>query len=1400
MKSNTKFLCLVLGCVLSCGKTLEVIAQDTNIDWGTASDDQVILQAIELTTPTPSNDVPAFATFYSAQHSPISAQPWPPLPGDMLDFDAWDLGSNVWVLDDLGYNYDAPPMQASQSMMALDDSGIYPPGGGTNSVPPAGLPVPFDPGTNLWIAQEVVTNGIFAGILSNTIPGVEYQLLSVNSLNSSQWAYQGGPIMAYTNWMPWSVPFDPTTNFFLNALSFQDSSGTGIPDWWWLKYFGQDTNTDPYADPVGDGYTLYQDYVNGWVPTNWMQPPAPTGLTVDGFNSASGTATLCWLPSPGPVTGYAIQTPNGTIPLGNVTSYIDNESSIGATYSVEADYGGQTSAWSAQVSTGGDPAPNAAVVSGPEGNLYLVTSGLPPDLAAIQISRYSWNSGGPLDNEFPQCNDYVNQGNFPLDPLANGSFQIPAADITNGICEISSSEVTPFFLYQFEITTIRSNGVTSVQTQSGSQYGAPLAEVPFTDGRVDFKDNLRFLLRAGSDDKPYTEDTGPFGFSDATYSYSSFGWAPDHICVDFYSDGNNEFGYQYISSIPNPLEPLEDNIFYKNFVLDVNNLTTNPPIPDVGGPPLVIPNTGITYPNPSQIVFNHGSISSPGVNYYFNLNGFLADPVVPPSAISAANSVYIIPSSFEALFNFDNDFPHSGDTNVYGLSFVACEGAWYTNNAFYTQTYYPGDPNINGWTYLDAKDPGFQITNYYFCRPDIDPMPEDMDFAATNTTPLIIVPVGAPSTQLAGYAQLAVTNGYREVYGYIGQYFTNAYQIAANGQTTNSAGIISPYGQFFATQPGPAALVTMPDPDTGQQGTCTVYCVSLQVDKNHDGVMDTLFNGSDATSQANPMEFWVNDGCDVPGVNGGYDQDLQIPPNPTNYLNDRITCQRDLENFGRLWICGMPSLPTNGAFQVTLSWAHTTDNPAINLYASVETNGGTAYLTDTNIAELQCAINVGGSFPDLTYSSPGFAIATNIAPGYQNEYTFPADYFANGGNQYFLFEGAGTGGSGELMLTIYQNGNVIAQTGIWLDLHNVQDFFEHPRASDVSLAGPPTTNTGAFTIDSYETTKTPLEDSNIIIYVHGVNTTQFYYEDDSASVFKRFYWQGYNGRYVAFRWPSPLWGALSGLIAVNTNQVTVLNYNKTEYVGWQSGLALKYYIDGLRTRFPGYQVNVLATSGGGVVANEAIRSGAHVDNFAMLVVSLPAEAFDGSNPNLIYDYLADGGANTPDTDSLGGYNNCFTNAARIVNFYNDDDYACFTGPAGAWEFAQKYTRPDQSYTIPNFTYDFDGTNCFFKEIDDNGLTISSRTLTQDFEKKSYVARSRTKAIGAAGLKYSPYALAGGAITANVSLQDASLGFVGGAQFGNSREDHSGEVKKPIQCTTPLYKEFLNEGFLISSPP
>ena len=129
-------------------------------------------------------------------------------------------------------------------------------------------------------------------------------------------------------------------------------------------------------------------------------------------------------------------------------------------------------------------------------------------------------------------------------------------------------------------------------------------------------------------------------------------------------------------------------------------------------------------------------------------------------------------------------------------------------------------------------------TGYCFARPNIDPLPEQSGFSPTNAPPLMLVGVGSSLT-VAGYNNLAVTNGYGGVYGYLGQYFAGAYQINTNGVvTTNSAGIVSPLGVFSPTVPGPAALVTMPDIDTGEQGTCTVYAVSLQLDKNPSADMD----------------------------------------------------------------------------------------------------------------------------------------------------------------------------------------------------------------------------------------------------------------------------------------------------------------------------------------------------------------------------------------------------------------------------------------------------------------------------------------------------------------------------------------------------------------------------------
>jgi len=324
------------------------------------------------------------------------------------------------------------------------------------------------------------------------------------------------------------------------------------------------------------------------------------------------------------------------------------------------------------------------------------------------------------------------------------------------------------------------------------------------------------------------------------------------------------------------------------------------------------------------------------------------------------------------------------------------------------------------------------------------------------------------------------------------------------------------------------------------------------------------------------------------------------------------------------------------------------------------------------------------------------------------------------------------------------------------------------------------------------------ENQQLIMFVHGLNVPNWEYMDESETMFRRLYWQGFGGRFATFDWPSPIFA----LLPTGSNDISYFGFNTGEYVSWHSGAALNSYIGNLRSRLPGYSINVAAHSLGNIAANEAIREGAQVDNYALMQAAVSAEAFDGNNTNLIYDYLAATASSSPDANALGGYNDCFTNAARRVNFYNDDDFALYEGvilgvTTHTWEGNQLDYRPDQ-FTYPTglfYDYSFDGTNCFFNEYNDT-INVEDRLITEGFEKKSFVARSRTKAVGAAGLAHDPFALTGGVISTNVSLQNTSLGFVGSAAFGNTRPDHSGEFTKTIQNSVPFYFNLLKLGFQI----
>ncbi|MGH7975864.1 MAG: hypothetical protein ACREDS_11405 [Limisphaerales bacterium] len=75
---------------------------DTNVDWSQASDSEVELRTIEMAPPIPYaqlSESDMVGTFWSAQHSPLSLEPWPPLPMDLRQSSVWSLGT-----DNQGYN------------------------------------------------------------------------------------------------------------------------------------------------------------------------------------------------------------------------------------------------------------------------------------------------------------------------------------------------------------------------------------------------------------------------------------------------------------------------------------------------------------------------------------------------------------------------------------------------------------------------------------------------------------------------------------------------------------------------------------------------------------------------------------------------------------------------------------------------------------------------------------------------------------------------------------------------------------------------------------------------------------------------------------------------------------------------------------------------------------------------------------------------------------------------------------------------------------------------------------------------------------------------------------------------------------------------------------------------
>jgi hypothetical protein len=1264
----------------------------------------------------------------------------------------------------------------------------------TNSITGPGYLRPIGTITNgcvsssgVWltnVAVSMTNNGTVnvAFTVAGGSDGINYDVFATGALEypitNALWAWMGqvNHCTRYlmTNLPPYSAyiilgtPLDSDsdglTDAFEKLVSHTDPNnldtyGIGISDGFQWGYFAQG-NLDPYAlCPSGDGWSIVDAFENGWDPYDFHTPAAPVRVTAN-MNILNSTVTLSWQPCSGTVTGYTVMrfepatSTEVDFNVGSSAQLVDTTFppyprtpvQIGIYdapyYRVTAHYPQSDSNPSQPVSPYSlSDLPQGNVVLGAAGTTMLQINTMPSDATGVRVTRLV------VDSSNPNFYSSATNRDFPLSSLTNGTLLL-----TGDLAEYGLEGD------EWILQTLWTNRPPSSRSDGGN------LALAFIDGRTQLVQNATFLLRASTVSAPVFYNLGTSLVLQPT-NYTYAGYYSPNWDLDPSDLGD--------ASWPDGYRPFAENYRYFNCVFATSNV-------DATG----FLNTGYQSP---------WSLQPPLKNAFPTP---IATELVP-GLLSVSQCRWMMPwdpSSF-GVTNISNHFFLSNNTrNWFGLPLASVLLAHW--NAINGVRY---DVLTNGASILVATNdsyifypefaqPSFQNTGYYFGQSvnlatgnsvAFDPMPGDPDFLPTNSSSVELAGVGQPF-QAALFAANKVTNGDQNKPVYIQQYFDAAYKIDSNGTPTGVTGSLNPMGLFYPSEPGLTALASLPDAISGQRGTGFVWAASLQLDANHDGTMDLNSSGLDSVTPAKPFRFWVNNDYDAPGLYGDPDSDLFVPGSPDyNYTNSSfgngvycIHSKRDLEDYARLWICGIPPL-TNSGYNVTLSWYVSSGHPVIRLFQSVETNGGTLYLTDTNIAASQIAVTAytNGSY---YFPGPGVSIGT-VSP--ETPFTLPSAFFTNGATRYLLFEGAGIG-AGQLLLTVArssgQNSNVLAQTSTWLDLHDVKDFFERAYATNVTSGKPPSSLVSDFRLIKAIPPQ-PDEAKQIIVFVHGINNTDWGYESSSATMFKRLYWSGYHGRFAAFRWPCAY---------LPPNTANPYLFDLGEFYAFKSATALKNYLNYLknsRADLSGYGLNIYAHSQGAVVASEALLQGASCDNCVLSQGAFPAHCYDTNAPFLqdLWDSETNSvnAMQTPFYTTNGGYHGyCLPIHTDMINFYNTNDFALATGTTGPfdtnWEADQRTLKPHAFVGGPSYIY-----------YPSNFATVayytfgSHYTVTDSQEIKALVARSRSSAVGAqAGLA--------GVIHGSVNLGSSAFG------FGRTRTEHSAQFDRPIQTVWGYYDEIL----------
>lgn len=1136
--------------------------------------------------------------------------------------------------------------------------------------------------TNLWLEIADRTNNTVLLTIHNTAPGTNYQVLAKNTVGGSNaWIVAQDLVGADgTNLTQVILPKVGDSEFFVAGIS-EDSDGDGLPDVYEVLVTHTDPNnadtgdtgtSDGYKDADGDGWSNLDEMR---MQTDPLAADPPQGLqnlrALE--NLGGGQVYLTWDAPSLQVTNYTIYRlaygyDSGQVLIGQVdgqaASFTTNSPAVDdfylRYYYVQAHFAsGQTATASVEAHDVQGQGLLVKIVRGADGVLSVMVTGWPADAQGLRIENYD------------VVNDELHYTDIARQNFTNGLAAIPAADraiIASG--------------GYFRAQVVSTNGAPLQTTELiEADFALPSGEAneqPFDAAKQQalLRDNLRFLLMAADRDRTFSYFWATeFNFDPPPFAHAS---PTNHEAVSFVQNTD----WSVLSIAPDYVA--RENQFFRNFVYSTGDFSAGQF------------DTGVIAGSPPDWTW---TFSSP--KYGSPLPDFNVDSILPSSTTrwiydGSSGTPTSEPNRNGIISDGNGGITLSATTrNWYGLPIVSVRlGA----SAIITPTT-SGSPN--SFVFQEVEEPVLEAVDYHFLNLTdelatgvaVTPRPGDEDFAVTNTTPLIIVPFGKTS-KIAGWAKQRIVNGYTNKFAYLGQYFDKAYKAdpATGLRSTNETGRLSPYGEFFPTEPGKVFLTALPDTN-GLAGECAVFVIALNVDANHDGVMDLTWAGADTISAGKPMRFWVNNdydrlnevdctlgfGCD------SEEDDLKAAGSPGTIGKTpdceyqwadgayAIPSKRDLEDYTRLWIPGIKKQykeHTNLIFELSVRNNDQTDAPAINLFLAVESDGGTRYLTDASVADDQISLPSGKFVGRI---GPHSTVRLN---DFFNQALYPGT-----GAEHFIWCGAKRG-KGELVLQVKQGTNLLAETSAWLDIKDIKEMYERWTVGDAPAVAPLSIFMGASEelpadVPSFRYPHNHSSDTNqpYVLFVHGWNMKTWEKDRFAEAAFKRLYWQGFDGHFGSFRWPT-----FNGFDTDSwQNPVTTpTHFDRSEFNAWRSGEGLKRLLVSLNNKHPG-RVRMFAHSMGNVVAGEALRlAGTNilVHTYVASQAALPAHAYDSATTVREIPWLLDEG--TPNryahypTDGQPAYFASVSGAARYVNFFNTNDYAL-----NKWTINQNL-KPDET--------------------------------------------------------------------------------------------------------------------------